>query len=403
VSEPAYVLPEMPPEMAADPAAVLLDVLPPELQRQGQKLLARAVYSTDRKAREEAVRQLARLDPNAPPDPVPPNGQLNAALLMHSSTLVSEGRRVIAEGVRYLVDGMIPGYGMTGFLAGYAKVGKSSGFGMPLIQKLSTGEPFLGRATKRVRCLYLGLEDPREYLGWMAARSLSGSEDALFYCGSLSLNDATVHDIEALIRGQGIGFMYVSTYMAGVRELLKNENDNTEQARVVESLKASSRRTGVPYLFEAHAGKGEDQSADADPIKALRGASAGAAAADFVLSLKRDGPGMTTRRMVAGAGRFVNFAPISYDYNPHTGEVEFIGAQKDASAEITIRLIREMGAVVEGEERSVSAVMKAAGADDKGSNRAAFRLALEQMPEVVKVVSSGKGGKTARYRLTTSA
>ena len=321
---------------------------------------------------------------------------------MPVSTLVEEGRAILAEGVRYVVDAMVPDYGMLGFLVGYAKVGKST-LGVALVRAVSgsAGE-FLGRAVSKRRVLYLALEDPREYLAWMMARSLAGTEDALAYPGSLVLDEPTLAGLETFVRREGVGLIYVSTFTAGVRGLVRDENDNAQLTGVVESLKGFTRRAGVPALLEAHSGKGEDQSPDADPVRALRGASAAAAAADFVLSLKRDGRGLTTRRVLSGGGRFVNFPPLAFDYDAQTGHVECLGSQKSAGAETTWRLIQEVGAL-SAEERSASAIAKAAGMTDNSGSRAMVRAALDDRHGVERITKY-QGTKTVVYfRLSDEA
>ena len=66
-------------------------------------------------------------------------------------------------------------------------------------------------------------------------------------------------------------------------------------------------------MIDAHAGKGEDQEDDADPTNAMRGASAAAGAADYMLSLRYAKGAFGTQRRLSGKGRFVNFAPITID------------------------------------------------------------------------------------------
>src|SRR5262249_24920146 len=159
-----------------------------------------------------------------------------------------------------------------------------------------------------------------------------------------------------------IGLVYVASFLAGVRGLVKDENDNVGMARVVGSLKVCARRMGVPVLVEAHAGKGENGNADADPTKALRGASAASAEPDFILSLKREGKGaFSTKRTLSGLGRFVSFSPITYDYDQKTGEITYLGESgPKAAIETDWRLIQETGALTT-EWRSSSAIAKAAG------------------------------------------
>ena len=73
-------------------------------------------------------------------------------------------------------------------------------------------------------------------------------------------------------------------WQAVVRGLVKDENDNAGAVMVVERVKAFTRTPEVPWLIDAHAGKAEDQTDDADPSKAMRGASGAAGAADYTLA-----------------------------------------------------------------------------------------------------------------------
>ena len=43
-----------------------------------------------------------------------------------------------------------------------------------------------------------------------------------------------------------------------MRGLIRDENDNAGAVRVVEDVKAAARASGVPWLIDAHSGKGED-------------------------------------------------------------------------------------------------------------------------------------------------
>jgi hypothetical protein len=113
----------------------------------------------------------------------------------------------------------------------------------------------------------------------------------------------------------------------------------------MEAVKAAARATGIPWLIDAHSGKGEDQRDDADPTRALRGASGAAGAADFILSLRyADGP-FSPRRRLNGKGRFVSVPPILMEFDAETGAYTALGDTKTATVETTWRLIVETGAL----------------------------------------------------------
>ena len=75
--------------------------------------------------------------------------------------------------------------------------------------------------------------------------------------------------------------MLIASWQAVVRGLVKDENDNAGAVQIVERVKLATRETKIPWLIDAHSGKGEDQADEADPSKAMRGASAAAGAADY--------------------------------------------------------------------------------------------------------------------------
>lgn len=185
---------------------------------------------------------------------------------------------------------------------------------------------------------------------------------------------------------------------------MKDENDNAGAVVVVEKVKAKSRETRVPWLIDAHSGKGEDQSDDADPIQALRGASAAAGSADYILSLRYADGAFGTQRRFSGRGRLVNAPPQTISYNPEDGTYESLGSAKDAGRETTWRQIEVTGAVTE-EPRSAGAIAIAAGlADSKGrvsgGVRKSVTAALKDREGVTATSSTYQGKKVTKYFLT---
>src|SRR5262245_42118883 len=81
--------------------------------------------------------------------------------------VAQHGRQIADQGVRYILEGIIPAYGMLGFLVAYTKVGKTT-FGQSLAAHLAKGIEFLERAAVAVRVLVLAAEDPPEYTAWLA-------------------------------------------------------------------------------------------------------------------------------------------------------------------------------------------------------------------------------------------
>jgi hypothetical protein len=170
---------------------------------------------------------------------------------------------------------MLPALGMLGFLVAFAKVGKTT-FGQALAAHVATGAYFLGRATRAVRVLILAAEDPGEYTAFLARRLQVPPGVLMFRRRPLILTAEALDQICATVRQEGFGLVLIASWQAVVRGLIRDENDNAGAVQIVERVKVAARASGVPWLIDAHSGKGEDQDDDADPSKAMRGASAAA-------------------------------------------------------------------------------------------------------------------------------
>lgn len=334
-----------------------------------------------------------------PPDP---NGSgLDPAFLADAVTVIREGRQIAAEGIRYTVQGIVPGYGMLGMLVAYAKVGKTT-LGQSLAAAVGMGRPFLDRETQRTRTLIIAAEDPPEYTAYLARVLCLDPDRVTFFRAPLLLNTKGLRAIGQTVREGRYGFVLISSWQAVVRGLVKDENDNAGAVQVVETVKAFTRRTGIPWLIDAHSGKGEDQSDDADPSRAMRGASGAGGAADYSLSLRYANGTFGTQRRLSGKGRFVNFAPLTLDLDVNAGTYELIGATKDTTAETTWRMIREMGAL-DTTPRSVTEIARAIGLESKkgklsGSTRQSVAGALRNRPGVLLSEETRGGQKVTLYR-----
>ncbi len=240
--------------------------------------------------------------PTAPAaTPTPAAAVLDGKGLADATAVIAEGQRVAEVGVLYLVDGLVPAYGMLGLSVAFAKVGR------PVSRSSSappwpTGRPFLDCTTRQTRVLIIAAEDPPEYTAWLA-RHLDVPPGVLtFYRQPIRLDAAGLTAIAGTVAADRYGLVLIASWQAVVRGLLRDENDNAGAVRLVEDVKAVTRSTGVPWLIDAHSGKGEDQTDEADPSKALRGASSAAGAADYTLSLRYANGPFGTRRRLSGKG-----------------------------------------------------------------------------------------------------
>ena len=260
------------------------------------------------------------------PDTDTPRG-LDPAFLADAVDVIHEGQRIAEHGIRYTVDGIIPAYGMLGMLVAYAKVGKTT-TGQQIAAAVAMGRPFLDRDTTRARVLAIAAEDPPEYTAYLA-RTLDVAPTRLtFYRAPVRLTVDGLHAICQTVTAGGYGLVLIASWQAVIRGLVRDENDNAGAVNLVETVKAATRTTGIPWLIDAHSGKGEDQDDEADPSRAMRGASGAAGAADYTLSLRYANGAFGTQRRLSGKGRFVNLAPLTLDYNPDTGIYTCLGSDE---------------------------------------------------------------------------
>src|ERR1051325_291314 len=280
--------------------------------------------------------------------------------------VAQRGRDIDAAGIKYVLGGIIPSYGMLGFLVAYAKVGKTT-FGQVLASHVAMGRSFLERDATPTRVLVIAAEDPPEYTAWLARHLNIDRGRMTFRCMSIVLDPKELRRVIETVKGGGYGLVLISSWQAVVRGLIKDENDNAGAVQVVENVKAAARETGIPWLIDAHSGKGEDQQDEADPSKAMRGASAAAGAADYTLSLRYADGAFGSRRKLSGKGRFVSVAPIVMEFEPATSSYTVLAETKDATRECTWRLICETGAVGDVEnKRTAGSIARPIGLGKEG-------------------------------------
>jgi hypothetical protein len=336
------------------------------------------------------------------PKTQPTTRGLDPAFLQDAVTVIAEGQRIAATGIRYLVDGIVPAYGMLGMLVAFAKVGKTT-LGQALAAAVAMGEPFLDRPTTPTRVLVVAAEDPPEYTAYLA-RSLTVTEQRLtFYRAPVLLNAPGLQQLIETVEDGHYGLVLIASWQAVIRGLVKDENDNAGAVNIVETVKAATRATGIPWLIDAHSGKGENQEDDADPTMAMRGASGAAGAADYTLSLRYANGAFGTQRRLSGKGRFVNLAPLTLEYTLATGVYTSLGTTKDAAKETTWRLIREMGAI-DQTPRSLTEIARRCGliAETErlgGNHRKQMVSAIAGHDEIGKLEEMRRGQKATLYRL----
>ncbi len=322
-----------------------------------------------------------------------------------ATVVIDEGKAIAASGIKFIVDGIVPAYGMLGLMVAYAKVGKTT-LGQALGAAVATGRPFLGKDTQQARVLIIAAEDPPEYTAYLA-RDLDVPAGVLsFSRGAVRLDEAGLATIAATIAEGAYGLVLIASWQAVVAGLVKDENDNAGAVAVVERVKQAARATGIPWLIDAHSGKGEDQADDADPTRAMRGASGAAGSADYLLSLRYvEGGTFKTQRRLSGKGRFVNLEPMTIDYSPADGYV-CLGERKSAGADTTWRIIQETWALTPS-WAGTGVIAQAAGlsptSSPNGSVRKKIHDALWDRAGVDRQRVTIRGNQVWQFRLDESA
>jgi hypothetical protein len=297
------------------------------------------------------------------PDHLPPEAGavrgLDPTYLADAAVVAAEGRHLAEVGVPYLVHGLVPAFGTLGASVAFAKVGKTT-FAQQLGAAVASGAPFLDRPTRQARVLAIAAEDPPEYTAWLARQLTVPPGWMTFYRNAIQLDRNGLAAIMATIRTGRYGLVLIASWQAVVSTLVRDENDNAGAVRVVEQVKGATRATAIPWLIDAHSGKGEDQRDDADPSRAMRGASGAASAADYTLSLRYANGSFGTQRRLSGKGRFVSCPPMLLEYDLARGLYTVIDTAKDTLAETTWQLLVESGALSSAPQ-TVDAIAKAAG------------------------------------------
>lgn len=327
---------------------------------------------------------------------------LDPTYLADATVVAEEGRHLADAGVPYLVHGLVPAFGTLGASVAFAKVGKTT-FAQQLGAAVASGEPFLDRPTRQARVLAIAAEDPPEYTAWLARQLMVPAGWMTFYRNAIQLDRNGLAAIMATIRTGRYGLVLIASWQAVVSTLVRDENDNAGAVRVVEQVKGATRATAIPWLIDAHSGKGEDQREDADPSRAMRGASGAASAADYTLSLRYANGSFGTQRRLSGKGRFVSCPPMLIDYDIARGVYTVIDTAKDTLTETTWRLLLETGALSRAPQ-SVDAIAKAAGLVSEsgrvnGHQRRQVRAALRGRDGIKTTTETRRGKATTMFTL----
>jgi hypothetical protein len=327
--------------------------------------------------------------------------RLDPSALADANVVADEGRAIAKVGVQFLMEDTIPNYGMLGMLVAFAKVGKTT-LGQAIGGGAANGHEVIGRKTKQVRVLVIAAEDPPEYTAYVARHLNTPPGMMTFYRNSIILNNDGLASIVAEVHEGKYGLVLISSWQSVIRGLVKDENDNAGAVLVVEQVKAATRHTKIPWLIDAHSGKSEDQADNADPSKAMRGASSAAGAADYALWLRYADGAFGNLRRFSGKGRFVNFEPQVIAYDKETGLYTSVGSAKSAVARETAWEAIQATNALTNEPRTAHDIAKVAGfTNDKGNvtstGRGKVKAALKGREGVRVTETKIQGQDTTLY------
>ena len=160
---------------------------------------------------------------------VAPSDGLDPTRLADAFDVAGEGRQLAADGIEYLVDDLIPAYGLLGMAVAYAKVGKTT-LSQALGAAVAMGRPFLDRETHARRVLVVASEDPPQYVSFLARHLDVDPGRMTFYRAPISLDAAGLARLCATLRDGGYGLVLISSWQAVVRGLITDERQRWQRA-----------------------------------------------------------------------------------------------------------------------------------------------------------------------------
>ena len=222
-------------------------------------------------------------------------------------------------------------------LVAFSKVGKTT-LGQALAAAVAMDRPFLDRNIITTRVLVIAAEDPPEYTAYLA-RSLDVTADRLtFYRAPILLNTEGLQRLCETIEDGHYGLVLIASWQAVDPRPRPRRERQRRRRTWSENVKTAARDVGIPWVIDAHSGKGEDQDDDADPIDGDAGRLLRlAGAADYILSLRYADGTFGTQRRLSGKGRFVTFAPLTLDFDAASSGYSVAGPVKDVTRETTWR------------------------------------------------------------------
>jgi len=281
------------------------------------------------------------------------------------------------------------------------KAGKTT-FSLAQARAITTGEPFMGCATKRTAIVYLTEERPASFRDALSRVELLDCPD--FHV--LLRQDAT--DLswpeivaEAVRRAEAVGAELIVTDTLGDWASLVGEEENTSGAAMeaMRPLQAAAAG-GLAIEIARHGRKSGGELGDAG-----RGSSAFGGAVDILLQLERaNTPGHESRRVLKAVGRFDGIAPTTV-IEWRDGVYVSLGDAVDVEQATTRRAILDILPGFDAEPWIETHLLEqlTKGNEDKPPVRSTVKRALDDLVTAQLVAKLSGYGRTKRawgYRLT---
>lgn len=275
-------------------------------------------------------------------------------------------------------EGILP-VGGVGLFCAKPKVGKST-FLRHFALAISRGEPFLERATKQGRVLYLAIEESPQIVGAEIRRvGWLESDQIKLRFGSAPMGDhrQIVQELGEFVRAGDYAVLIVDTI--GRLARVRQGNDYAEVTQALEPVVDLARHSGCAVVLTHHLGKSERDTGDG-----ALGSTAYFAAVDVCIDMKKV-DGVRVLDSIGRAGQPFEGQTLSFD--PETHRVSISGQVSQLQTHsVETRILDEVLAAgpMSREELKRSV----------GGNATRFSDALRSLLEAGRlVVVSGQGTK----------
>lgn len=224
--------------------------------------------------------------------------------------------------IGWLVDGMIPP-GLD-LLIGASKIGKSW-MALQMCIAIASGEPFMGRKTKKTKVLYLSLEDSYRRIQNRMKRQLQGKpvpENLYFITDALPLGSGLLEQIDPYVK-DGVEVIIIDT-LQKIRGANGNKNAYAADYEDMSILKRYADEHDMAIIPVHHTRKMKDD----DVFNMVSGTNGIMGAADTTIILQKDKRADTKATMHI-TGRDVLTDELAVDFNRDTCTWESLGSKED--------------------------------------------------------------------------